>query len=77
MEGAGAGGPKKKPPFNPDLRFLGYMTVVPMVLGSALMMILVSLLTPPPSQTTLDRYFPRGGTAEPSAESSRPLSTVS
>ncbi len=35
----------------------GFMTVVPMVAGSALLMILVSLLTRPPSQATVDRYF--------------------
>jgi SSS family solute:Na+ symporter len=35
----------------------GYMTVVPMVFGSALCMILFSLLTPPPSRATIDKYF--------------------
>ena len=35
----------------------GFLPVVPMVLGSAVLMILVSLLTPPPSQQTIDRYF--------------------
>jgi Na+/proline symporter len=35
----------------------GFMTVVPMVFGSALLMIIVSVLTRPPSQTTVDRYF--------------------
>jgi hypothetical protein len=29
-----------------------------MVLGSALLMVLVSLLTPPPSQATVNKYFP-------------------
>jgi len=42
------------------------MTVVPMVVGSTLCMIIVSLLTPPPSRATIERYFPsrlerRGG----------------
>ena len=36
----------------------GFMTVVPMVLGSALCMILGSLLTPPPSRHTIEKYFP-------------------
>ena len=36
----------------------GYLPVMPMVLGSALLMIVVSLLTRPPSRETLDRYFP-------------------
>jgi SSS family solute:Na+ symporter len=35
----------------------GFMTVVPMVFGSALCMILGSLLTRPPSQVTIDKYF--------------------
>jgi len=37
----------------------GYMTVVPMVFGSALCMILFSLLTRPPSRATVDKYFPK------------------
>lgn len=42
----------------------GYMTVVPMVFGSALCMIVFSLLTPPPSRGTIDKYFskPHSGT---------------
>jgi hypothetical protein len=35
----------------------GYLPVFPMVLGSALLMVLVSLLTRPPSPETLRRYF--------------------
>src|SRR5271170_7968219 len=35
----------------------GFMTVVPMVVGSAICVILFSLLTPPPSKATIDRYF--------------------
>jgi SSS family solute:Na+ symporter len=43
---------------NGDVRFLnGYMTVFPMVVGSALCMILFSLLTKPPSKATVDKYF--------------------
>jgi SSS family solute:Na+ symporter len=37
----------------------GFMTVVPMVFGSAFCMIAGSLLTKPPSPATLDKYFPR------------------
>jgi Na+/proline symporter len=37
---------------------LGFMPVVPMVLVSALLMAVVSALTPKPSRTTLARYFP-------------------
>jgi SSS family solute:Na+ symporter len=52
-------------PATGDVRFLntaatpggGYMTVVPMVFGSALCMIIFSLLTPPPSRETIDKYF--------------------
>jgi SSS family solute:Na+ symporter len=35
----------------------GYMTVLPMVLGSAFCVALFSWLTPPPSQPTLAKYF--------------------
>ena len=35
----------------------GFMTVVPMVFGSALCMVLFSLVTRPPSQATIDKYF--------------------
>jgi SSS family solute:Na+ symporter len=35
----------------------GFMTVVPMVFGSAICMILFSLISPPPSKATIDRYF--------------------
>jgi solute:Na+ symporter, SSS family len=52
---AGSGAPPKPPT---DVRFLGFMTVFPMVLGSALCMFIVSLLTPPPSRSTIERYFP-------------------
>jgi hypothetical protein len=34
------------------------MPVVPMVLGSALLMLVVSRLTPKPSPATIERYFP-------------------
>ena len=36
----------------------GYLPVLPMCLGSALWMIVVSLLTPPPNRATIARYFP-------------------
>ncbi len=39
--------------------FYGYRLVVPMVIGSALLMLLVSLGTPPPSRETVEKYFPR------------------
>ncbi|HSU54055.1 MAG TPA: sodium:solute symporter family protein [Candidatus Dormibacteraeota bacterium] len=37
----------------------GFMTVVPMVFGSAILMVLGSLLSKPPSQATIDKYFSR------------------
>lgn len=40
------------------LNIFGCMPVVPMVLGSCLAVIIASLLTRPPSQATLDKYFP-------------------
>jgi SSS family solute:Na+ symporter len=43
----------------------GYMTVVPMVIGSAICMILFSLLTRPPSGATIEKYFPATAPAQP------------
>jgi hypothetical protein len=37
---------------------LGFMPVVPMVLISALLMVVVSALTPKPTAATIARYFP-------------------
>lgn len=39
--------------------FYGYRLVVPMVVGSAILMLLVSLLSPPPSRETIEKYFPK------------------
>jgi SSS family solute:Na+ symporter len=51
---------------NGDVRFLnGYMTVFPMVLGSILCVILFSLLTPPPSEATIAKYFPNRPSEKP------------
>ncbi|MES2463708.1 MAG: sodium:solute symporter family protein [Armatimonadota bacterium] len=36
----------------------GYLPVLPMVVGSALLMVLVSLMTTPPSRATIEKYFP-------------------
>jgi len=70
--GPGGPGGKKKPPTQvrifPQLgdMFLrgpvnvtvyGFLPVFPMVVGSALLMLLVSLITPPPSKATIDKYF--------------------
>jgi SSS family solute:Na+ symporter len=38
--------------------FYGFLPVFPMVMGSAVLMILVSMMTPPPSRQTIDKYFP-------------------
>jgi SSS family solute:Na+ symporter len=57
-------------PATGDVRFLnGYMTVVPMVLGSILCVILFSLATPPPSQATIAKYFGQGSKKIPTAKS--------
>ncbi len=43
---------------NGDVRFLGgFMTVVPMVIGSILCVIIFSLLSKPPSRATIAKYF--------------------
>ena len=39
---------------------LGYMPVLPMLIGSSLLMFVVSRLTPRPAAATLRRYFPDG-----------------
>ena len=68
--GPGVKAAKPKPPFevfpgNPyllrtptNVTLGGYLFVFPMVVGSALLMIIVSLLTPAPSAKTLEKYFP-------------------
>jgi len=38
----------------------GFMPVVPMVIGSALLMIVVSMVTAKPNPATVEKYFPRG-----------------
>ena len=40
-----------------NVTIFGYLPVMFMVLGSGLLMILVSLITPPPSKETLKKYF--------------------
>ena len=47
------------------LSFLGFTSVVPMTLGAAILVVVVSLITPPPSQRTIDRYFGYAGQASP------------
>ena len=37
----------------------GFLPVVPMVFGSAMLMIIISLLTRPPSKATIEKYFSR------------------
>jgi len=47
----------------PDVTFWnGFMTVVPMVFGSALLMFVFSLITRPPGQATIEKYFPARAT---------------
>ncbi|MFI4876122.1 MAG: hypothetical protein ACIALR_12315 [Blastopirellula sp. JB062] len=43
---------------NPDYAVLGMMPVAPMLAGSTLALILVSLVTPKPSEETLQKFFP-------------------
>jgi SSS family solute:Na+ symporter len=40
-----------------NVTIYGFLPVVPMVIGSAIVMILASLLTPPPSRATIEKYF--------------------
>jgi SSS family solute:Na+ symporter len=75
MAGPPAGGPPKPPPpvqifpalgdmflrGPTNVTIYGYLPVMPMVLISAFLMTVVSLMTQPPSQKTLDKYFPQAG----------------
>jgi Na+/proline symporter len=70
--GGPAAAPPKAPPSKPifaslgnlfmrsqaSVTIYGFLPVVPMVLGSAILMILFSLLTKPPSKETIEKYFP-------------------
>src|SRR4029077_3267341 len=47
----------------------GFMTVVPMVFGSALLMFVFSLITRPPGQATIEKYFPVRATGSGAQES--------
>jgi hypothetical protein len=47
------------------------MTVVPMVFGSAIAMIVFSLVTRPPSQRTIDKYF-ASAAAQPASAAAVP-----
>jgi hypothetical protein len=49
----------------------GYMTVAPMVFGSAICMILFSLLTKPPGRATIDKYFSKTKASPEPAERAR------
>jgi len=42
------------------LSLMNFTPVVPMTLGAAVLVIIVSLITPPPRQATIDRYFSSG-----------------
>jgi SSS family solute:Na+ symporter len=50
-----------------NVTIFGFLPVVPMVAGSAALMVVVSLVTRPPSRTTIDKYFstPSPRTAQP------------
>jgi solute:Na+ symporter, SSS family len=50
----------------------GFLPVVPMVFGSALLMFLVSLMTPPPTRATIEKYFPSHA-ADLAGESANPM----
>ncbi len=43
----------------------GYLPVMPLVLGSAFVMVVVSLLTKAPGRATLEKYFSNGHAAVP------------
>jgi hypothetical protein len=59
-----------------NVTVFGFLPVMPMVLGSAVCMVVVSLLTAPPSRETIAKYFPQqrsetlgqGAKAEPAIQ---------
>jgi len=51
-----------------NVTIYGFLPVVPMVAGSALLMVLGSLFSRPPSQATIDKYF-----ATPAAQAAAPV----
>jgi Na+/proline symporter len=53
-----------------NVTIYGFLPVVPMVFGSAVLMFLVSLVTPHPSHATIERYFPSREAAAPATEKS-------
>ncbi|HEY9171139.1 MAG TPA: sodium:solute symporter family protein [Verrucomicrobiae bacterium] len=48
-----------------NMTMFGYLPVMPMCIGSAIIMVVVSLLTRAPAQATLDKYFPPAPTCKP------------
>jgi len=46
----------------------GFLPVVPMVFGSAVLMVLVSLVTRPPGSATIEKYFPIQNRTEPTPQ---------
>jgi SSS family solute:Na+ symporter len=58
-----------------NVTVFGFLPVVPMVLGSAVLMFLVSLMTPPPSHATIEKYFPETTTEPHPASRTPPVST--
>jgi Na+/proline symporter len=57
------------------LSFMGFTSVVPMTLGAAILVVLVSLITPAPSRKTIERYFSFMDEA-PRQASSTPVAAV-
>jgi SSS family solute:Na+ symporter len=51
-----------------NVTIYGFLPVVPMVLGSGVVMVLFSLLTPAPSPATIEKYFPSRNSGLPDAE---------
>ena len=60
-----------------NVTIYGFLPVVPMVLGSAVVMVLFSLLTPAPSRATIEKYFPTRNTGLPDSETPAAIGTTS
>jgi len=58
-----------------NVTVFGFLPVVPMVLGSAVSMVVVSLLTAPPSAATIEKYFPNQ-LSEPLCRAAEPAPAI-
>jgi len=59
-----------------NVTIYGFLPVMPMCIGSGIIMVVVSLMTPKPSQATLAKYFPAGNDNQQKVQAPTALSAV-